>query len=230
LFNNRRSFAGKKLIKQMKNGNLKLFKFRQERKLVMETFRKILNGTFIFVVIVVFLAAVILFSFGAFPVNINPGGQRAKFDIAYFGWQPRVEGLGELEITFKEKERKVGIGALKYSYNTNQKDAPGFLSEAYPIEGLTRLEFYMKSEKPSVWQVRIKRKSTGKYFHKTFKVDKEWKHYGFLYHDLNKETDPEKKLGRVESTDFLGYIEFLDVSHKKYPNNTIWFDDLTILR
>jgi hypothetical protein len=196
----------------------------------LETFRKYLDLLFKIVLLIVVTVAGVMFALGAFPININPSGQRAKFDIAYYGWEP-IKGVdGQLEITHEEGERMVGVGALKYKYITNQKVFPGFKSEAYPIEGLTFFDFWMKSERPSTWRVQIKRKETGQVFYKTFNVGTEWKQYNILYNDIMYESNPGRKYGNIKSVDFDQWLTFLDISHKKYPNNTIWIDDLLISR
>jgi hypothetical protein len=196
-----------------------------------ETFRKILDGLFKIVAVLVFTAIVLLLSLGAFPININPTGQKVKFDIAYFGWEQLKNVEGNMEITHKPDEFKEGIGALKYSYVTNSKYPPGIRSEAYPIEGLSYFEFWMKSQHPSNWQVQIKRKGDGRIFSKTFAVGREWKQYNIHFNAIVAASLNTGESSRaISAADFDTWVTFVDISHKKYPQNTIWIDDIFIYR
>lgn len=195
----------------------------------MEATRRILNILFwvVFIAGLIFLA--ILLIGGAFPIQLGIGNQKVKFDLSRIGWDLNDPTNGTFTITHEPKEKKAGWGALRYDYS--YKDGgkyPGFYSTSYNTEGILNVSFWMKSEKPSRWQVVLKRKSDQKIFTKTFHVGKSWKKYTANIYVMRDEV---RHKGKFSIIDFQKWIQFRDISsYGRGTKNTIWIDDILIMK
>ena len=191
----------------------------------METVRKIINAIFWIVFIGGLLVLIVLLVGGAFPISINPSEQKIKFDITYWGWEPLDPKHSTMLIVHEKENVKEGFGALQFSYKKGRK-RPGIKTEKIPVEGLTRMKFYMKAQKPGYWQVQIMRKSDKRIFHKTFKVGKKWRHYNFGVMDFVHEAGYK---GKFSQTDLRAWIRFIPVN-PIYKENTVWIDNIHLIR
>lgn len=194
----------------------------------METTRKVVNVLFMIIVGGGLIFLLVLLIGGAFPINMGMGDQAVKFDVARIGWDPD-DAADFFTIVHEDNLKKKGWGALQFDYKYKEGKYPGLHSTAYPMEGILSISVWMKAKNPCLWQIKIKRKSDGKVFKVTFKVDKTWKKHTFTASDFKEQTKHEGKFDRL---DFAKWLNLVDVGENKRTGerNTVWIDDLVITR
>ncbi|MFP4498512.1 MAG: hypothetical protein ACLFQV_09910, partial [Vulcanimicrobiota bacterium] len=150
--------------------------------------------------------------------------------IANFGWNLNDPDNGEMKITFEKDEVKEGWGCLKYTYNPKKGTSPGFYTKSYPVGGTVDFQFFVKSEKPTRWQISLKRKSDDQIYTSYFISTSKWKRVKLSLSQFRGTKNGEVVGTRKEwRNDFHPYIRFVDVS-RKYNSNVLWFDEFEINR
>jgi len=193
----------------------------------METVRKIINVLFWIVFIGGLAFLLILLIGGAFPINWGTSGQTVKFDVARIGWETNDPSNGTFTIVHDQQNIKEGWGALQYDYKYKEKPRPGFHSKAYTIEGLINLNFWMKARKPCIWRVQIQRKSDNKIFYRTFRIGTKWKEYNANIYEMR---DEARYKGRFSKNDLKKWVNFVDITNQSSGANTIWIDNIVIMK
>lgn len=192
----------------------------------MEKFRSCLDKIFWVVAITGVIALIIALIGGAIPINMNPSNQVVKFDLAFIGWVPNDPANGTLSITHEKEDIESGWGSLQFDYKVVSGHRPAFHCDNMVIESINTLTFYMKSKKPSVWAVQIRRKSDDKILSKMFRVDTKWTKIFITIDDLKARSGIK---GKFNLNDFKKWIQFVDVN-PRYDENTVWLDHFSIVR
>lgn len=192
----------------------------------MEKFRAFFDTLFWIVAVIMVLVLIILLLGGAIPINVNPGAQTVKFDLAHIGWEPNDPSTGILEIVHGKNEVKEGWGAMRYTYKVKRGKLPGFHCTNFQVEAIGIVTFEMKAKKPGVWQFQIKRKSDGKIFYRTFRVGTEWRKFRFGAYEIKQETG---WVGKFDTNDFQMWLSIVDIN-PRYESNVIWIDEFHMER
>jgi len=164
---------------------------------------------------------------GAFPINWGTSEQIVKFDVARIGWETNDPSNGTFTIVHDQQNIKKGWGALRYDYKYKEKLRPGFHSKAYAIEGLINLNFWMKARKPCIWRVQIQRKSDNKIFYRTFRIGTKWKEYNANIYEMR---DEARYKGKFSKNDLKKWVNFVDITNQSSGENTIWIDNIVIMK